>query len=158
MALRPAAMPSSADTHTHTQQHGSLRSVPLRAGGSGACRVQVCVGLRQRELTVFSGAFLNPSETLKQNQFRFFGGFFHPLLGTASPPSEVCVCPAESPTCPCSAGTRQGSWAGLPPAHQSPRRLGSRWGTDRRSITSSSLRHQGQNPRSVGRGKQRPPG
>lgn len=149
-------MPSSTDRHTTAR-------VPKACAPASRCLWGVqCSGMCWAEAAgadcLLWSISYNPSETLNQNQFRVFGGLFHPLIGTASPPSEVCVCPAESPTCPCSTGTRQGSWTRLPPAHQSPRRLGSSWGADRRSITSSSLRHQGRAQGPWGGESKRPPG
>lgn len=65
--------------------------------------------------------------------------------------------------CPALQGTRQGSWANLPPAHQSPQRLDSRWGTDLRSITTQLPVTPGRSPAPTGQEKQRtrrhiPPG
>lgn len=112
----------------------------------------MCWARRQQELTVSSGAFINPAEAPSQDQL----SFFHTLNRNSSPPTGARVCPCESSMCPALQGTRQGSWANMPPAHQSPQRLDSRWGTDLRSITTQLPVTPGRSPAPTGQEKQRP--
>ena len=115
-------------------------------------QTQVCVGRGG------SRSWQSPLEHLLTQQIPRVGPnqFFSHSHRNSSPPTGAHVCPCESPMCPALQGTRQGSWANLPPAHQSPQRLDSRWGTDLRSITTQLPVTPGRSPAPTGQGKQRP--
>lgn len=64
----------------------------------------MCWARRQQELTVSSGAFINPAEAPSQDQL----SFFHTLNRNSSPPTGARVCPCESSMCPALQGTKAG--------------------------------------------------